>query len=61
MIALDTNVLVYAHREELVKHAPGLLSLRVCRESGVSELLTEDRDFDRFRNFRTRLLDSGKA
>jgi toxin-antitoxin system PIN domain toxin len=28
----------------------------VCRESGVSELLTEDRDFDRFRKFRTRRL-----
>jgi predicted nucleic acid-binding protein len=28
----------------------------VCRETGVSELLTEDRDFDRFRNFRTRRL-----
>jgi toxin-antitoxin system PIN domain toxin len=25
----------------------------LCRESGVSALLTEDRDFDRFREFRT--------
>ena len=25
----------------------------ICREGGVSELLTEDRDFDRFRGFRT--------
>jgi toxin-antitoxin system PIN domain toxin len=25
----------------------------VCREAGVSELLTEDRDFDRFPGFRT--------
>jgi toxin-antitoxin system PIN domain toxin len=25
----------------------------VCRENGVSALLTEDRDFDRFRSFRT--------
>jgi predicted nucleic acid-binding protein len=25
----------------------------LCREAGVSALLTEDRDFDRFRGFRT--------
>jgi uncharacterized protein len=28
----------------------------VCRESGVRELLTEDRDFDRFRDFSTKRL-----
>lgn len=28
----------------------------LCRESGVSSLLTEDRDFDRFRSFRTERL-----
>jgi predicted nucleic acid-binding protein len=36
VIAVDTNVLVYAHRE-----------------GGVTALLTEDRDFDRFPGFRT--------
>jgi toxin-antitoxin system PIN domain toxin len=30
----------------------------LCREAGVSELLTEDRDFDRFPRFRTRRLES---
>lgn len=25
----------------------------LCREAGVTALLTEDRDFDRFRGFRT--------
>jgi toxin-antitoxin system PIN domain toxin len=29
----------------------------LCREAGVSELLTEDRDFARFAAFRTRRLD----
>jgi predicted nucleic acid-binding protein len=28
----------------------------VCRESGVSRLLTEDRDFARFPGFKTRTL-----
>jgi toxin-antitoxin system PIN domain toxin len=30
----------------------------LCREAGVSELLTEDRDFERFRSIRTRRLAS---
>ena len=30
----------------------------VCREAGVSVLLTEDRDFDRFRGLRAARLDS---
>lgn len=29
----------------------------LCREAGVNELLTEDRDFARFRGFRTRRLE----
>lgn len=29
----------------------------LCRESGVSALLTEDRDFDRFRSFATASID----
>lgn len=31
----------------------------LCREHGVSRLLTEDRDFDRFRDLRTERLENG--
>lgn len=50
MIAVDTNVLVYAHREggNLVFDAQ---IVAVCREAGISALLTEDRDFARFQGF----------
>lgn len=32
MIAIDTNVLVYAHREEMPQHAPGLAALTALAE-----------------------------
>ncbi len=90
MIAVDTNVLIYAHREELTQHAqpvawlkalaegpapwgiPRILHRRirarrdaggnlafdaqivaVCREHGCDRLSTLDRDFARFKSFRT--------
>lgn len=34
MIAVDTNILVYAHREELPQHAAALAALRGLVESG---------------------------
>lgn len=64
MIAVDTNVLVYAHRPgpayptlfaEVCRDstASGNLAFdaqiaAVCREHGVAEILTEYRDFARF-------------
>jgi toxin-antitoxin system PIN domain toxin len=49
--------------EEAVREANAIGNLvfdaqivAVCRESGVSALLTEDRDFARFQGFRTRRL-----
>jgi toxin-antitoxin system PIN domain toxin len=49
--------------EEAVREANAIGNLvfdaqivAVCRESGVSTFLTEDRDFARFRGFRTRTL-----
>lgn len=36
MIAVDTNVLVYAHREDSPHHAPALSALRSLAESGRS-------------------------
>jgi toxin-antitoxin system PIN domain toxin len=49
--------------EEAVREANAIGNLvfdaqivAVCRESGVSTLITEDRDFARFRGFKTRTL-----
>lgn len=36
MIAVDTNVLVYAHREDSPHHAPALQALRGLAERGAS-------------------------
>lgn len=35
MIAVDTNVLVYAHREEMPQHAPGLAALTALAEGDM--------------------------
>ena len=52
-----------AHFAEAVREANAVGNLvfdaqivAVCRESGVTSLLTEDRDFARFRGFRTEAL-----
>lgn len=54
MIAVDTNVLVYA--EEVLRESGASGNLlhdahiaALCREHGVRELLTADSDFARFR------------
>lgn len=57
MIAVDTNVLVYAHRPESPKHHFDAQIVALCREHGVSRLLTVDRDFNRFTGLRTERLD----
>jgi toxin-antitoxin system PIN domain toxin len=51
------------HLEEAVREANAMGNLvfdaqivAVCRESGVSSLITEDRDFARFHGFKTRTL-----
>ena len=60
MIALDTNILVYARREETSHHARAREILKhgnlaydahiaaLIDEHGVNELWTADRDFARF-------------
>jgi predicted nucleic acid-binding protein len=45
VIALDTNVLVYAHRPEFPLHR---------RAHGVTELWSADRDYLRFPSLRVR-------
>ncbi len=47
MIAVDTNVLVYAHHSDTARHERAQRWLR-RREHGVERVLTEDRDFGRF-------------
>jgi len=46
LIAVDTNILVYAHRKDSAWHA--------AAEACVRELWTADRDFSRFGGLRTR-------
>jgi predicted nucleic acid-binding protein len=46
MIAVDTNFLVYAHREDSSFHKAAFQAL--CRQHGVRELWSADRDFSRF-------------
>ena len=46
MIAVDTNLLVYAHREDSQWHDARVAA--ICRDHGVRELWTSDRDFSRF-------------
>lgn len=50
MIAVDTNLLVYAHRPETPFHvsAKSVLTSACCQHHGVRELWTADRDFSRF-------------
>lgn len=52
MIAVDTNVLIYANREESGVKGNLIFDAQiaaVCLEHGATMLLTEDRDFARFR------------
>ena len=57
MIAVDTNVLFYAHLFRSAVLEGGTTGNLVfdaqiaalCREYGIRRLLTEDRDFSRFR------------
>jgi predicted nucleic acid-binding protein len=73
VIAVDTNILVYAHREDSPFHATAFqcVALRallvagrvagplvhdarvaaLCRQHGVRELWSADRDFGRFAGF----------
>jgi uncharacterized protein len=46
MIAVDTNLLVYAHREDSQWHDAA--RRRDLPHHGVRELWTSDRDFSRF-------------
>jgi len=57
MIALDTNILVYAHREDsefypvASRMGPLVHDARVaaiCLQHGIRELWSSDRDFGRF-------------
>jgi predicted nucleic acid-binding protein len=52
MIAVDTNLLVYAHRSDSDFHERALQA--VCIQYSVSELWTADRDFSRFAGLKTR-------
>ena len=70
MIAIDTNILIYAHQEELPQHQNAKQYLTqvsgnlmfdaqiaaLCLEHGVSCLLTEDQDFARFSSIKTKRL-----
>lgn len=46
MIALDTNLLVYAHRSDSAIHDARIAA--ICKYHGVRELWSADRDFSRF-------------
>jgi predicted nucleic acid-binding protein len=56
MIAVDTNVLVYAHRADSEWHLPAYPRLAelaegraaLCLQHGVRELRSVDRDFGRY-------------
>ena len=47
MIAVDTNILVYAHREDSKRIAA------LCKLHGVDEIWTADRDFNQFQSLTT--------
>lgn len=51
MIAVDTNLLVYAHRRESSVHET---AAAVCVAHGTEALLTRDRDFSLFLELPTR-------
>lgn len=80
MIAVDTDILIYAHRAETEQHkqaARELVALAataeradargnlmfnaqiaaLCREHGISAILTNDRDFERFSSLDVRYLE----
>ncbi len=58
MIAVDNNLLVYAHREDAAFHeaagrivGPQIHDARIaalCLHHGIEEMLSADRDFGRF-------------
>lgn len=52
MIAVDTNLLVYAHRSDSDFHDARIAA--ICIQYGVSELWTANRDFSRFAGLKTR-------
>ena len=65
MIAVDTNLLVYAHRRESHAHGMAFEVLRalaeddarvavICIAHGIEVLLTRDRDFSLFPELKTR-------
>ena len=51
MIPVDTNILVYAHREECEFHDARIAA--ICLENAVAVLWTADRDFGRFKALKT--------
>ena len=48
MIARDTNILVYAHRVDWPFHKAAACAAALCRQHGVREPWSADRDFGRF-------------
>lgn len=65
MIAIDTNLLVYAHRRDSEWHQEALHLLSElaggrqlwaipCRQNGVAELWSADRDLTRFEKIKVR-------
>ena len=58
MIAVDTNILVYAHPEESERHAGSRVHdarvAALCLSHSVRELWTADRDFSLFPALRVR-------
>lgn len=49
--ACSARILVTGSLDRFLQFDAQVVAL--CREAGVTALLTEDRDFDRFRGFRT--------
>ncbi len=48
MIAVDTNLVVYAHREDSKSQVHDARVVALCAHHGVTEFWTADRDFSRF-------------
>ena len=58
MIAVDTNIPIYAHRGETELHEAAVSQLvALCLEHGIDTVLTNDRDFDRFEPLQVRRLE----
>jgi len=57
---IDTNILVYAHREDSERHGPAFAAVHdariaaLCLHHRVDELWSADRDFSRFPELRIR-------